>query len=99
MPYVGAEIWGGALWDIRAKLGREVADPIVASAWLGMTWPCGRVGQGIGVRQGLAIGRARRGSDAFPDDPGHIACARVPGSRMRVAARSTCASDLRFADP
>jgi hypothetical protein len=34
VPYAGAEIWGGAFWAIREKLGREQADAIVAAAWL-----------------------------------------------------------------
>jgi hypothetical protein len=39
MPYDGAKVWGGALWGIRTALGREVADPIVAAAWLTTNWP------------------------------------------------------------
>lgn len=39
ITYVGAEIWGGALWAIRDKLGREVTDSIVATAWLTVAWP------------------------------------------------------------
>jgi hypothetical protein len=39
MPYDGAKVWGGALWEIRTALGRDVADPIVATAWLATTWP------------------------------------------------------------
>ena len=39
MPYEGAEIWGGALWDVRARLGREVADGAIASAWRSTSWP------------------------------------------------------------
>ncbi|HXO73309.1 MAG TPA: hypothetical protein VN838_30500 [Bradyrhizobium sp.] len=38
MPYDGAKVWGGALWAIRTALGRDVADPIVAAAWLAMNW-------------------------------------------------------------
>jgi hypothetical protein len=34
MNYAGAEIWGGAFWGIRNKFGRDVADSIIASAWL-----------------------------------------------------------------
>jgi len=33
------EIVGGALWTVRAKLGREVADPILAATWLTVRWP------------------------------------------------------------
>jgi hypothetical protein len=31
--YVG-EIWSGAFWKMRNKLGREVADPLLAQAWI-----------------------------------------------------------------
>jgi len=34
MPYAGAEVWGGLFWEIREKLGRDVADSLMASAWL-----------------------------------------------------------------
>lgn len=33
----GGEIWGGALWEIRSKLQRDVADPALISAWRRMT--------------------------------------------------------------
>ncbi|MDJ0660140.1 MAG: hypothetical protein QNJ42_11715 [Crocosphaera sp.] len=33
-PQSGGEVWGGAFWQIRTKLGRDVADSIIASAWL-----------------------------------------------------------------
>jgi len=38
MPFVGAEIWDGACWAIRARLGREIADPIVVAAWQATMW-------------------------------------------------------------
>jgi len=38
-PSVGPEIWGGAFWEIRTRLSREVADPIFVTAWLTMVWP------------------------------------------------------------
>lgn len=30
----GGEIWGGAFWQMRSRLGREKLDPILAKAWL-----------------------------------------------------------------
>jgi hypothetical protein len=30
----GGEIWGGAFWEMRSRLGREKLDPILARAWL-----------------------------------------------------------------
>ena len=32
-------IWGGAFWEIREKLGRDVADSMIASAWLNFEVP------------------------------------------------------------
>jgi hypothetical protein len=34
IPYEGAEIWGGAFWEIRDKVGRDVADPVFVAAWI-----------------------------------------------------------------
>lgn len=31
-PYHGGEVWGGALWEIRKQLARDVADPLIVSA-------------------------------------------------------------------
>lgn len=36
--YSGGEVWGGAFWEIRAKLGQPVADPILAQAWNSSDW-------------------------------------------------------------
>jgi len=36
---VDVEVWGGALWAIRRKLGRDITDRIVAAAWVGVVWP------------------------------------------------------------
>jgi len=33
------EIWAGALWEIRSKIGNEVADKGVLSAWQSIPWP------------------------------------------------------------
>ena len=33
------EVWSGALWAMRTALGRDVSDPIIATAWLSMKWP------------------------------------------------------------
>ena len=38
-PHEHGEIWGGAFWDIRTKLGQETTDRAVAHAWLSMPWP------------------------------------------------------------
>lgn len=37
--YKGTEIWGGALWSIRARLGRDTADALIATAWMSVSWP------------------------------------------------------------
>jgi hypothetical protein len=39
MRFQGAEIWGGAFWAIRTRLGRDVADPMFLAAWQAMAWP------------------------------------------------------------
>ena len=39
MATEGAKVWGGALWEIRTRLGRDLADPIVTGAWLVTNWP------------------------------------------------------------
>lgn len=33
------EVWSGALWAMRTALGRDVLDPIIATAWLSTMWP------------------------------------------------------------
>ncbi len=33
------EVWSGALWAMRTALGRDVIDPIIATAWLSTQWP------------------------------------------------------------
>jgi hypothetical protein len=38
-PYLGAEVWGGAFWTLREKLGHDVADAVLASAWRKFTIP------------------------------------------------------------
>jgi hypothetical protein len=38
LTYDGAEIWGGAFWQIRDKLERDLADSVIAKAWLNTTW-------------------------------------------------------------
>jgi hypothetical protein len=39
MPYDGAEVWGGAFWEIREQIRPEVLDPILARAWQSVSWP------------------------------------------------------------
>jgi hypothetical protein len=39
MPYQGGEIWAGAFWEMRKRLGREIIDPLLASAWASTKWP------------------------------------------------------------
>src|SRR5262249_14208614 len=34
-----AEVWDGALWETRKRLGRDLADAIVAQTWFSMKWP------------------------------------------------------------
>lgn len=36
--YEGAEIWGGAFWEMRTQITREVMDPILAEAWMSKKW-------------------------------------------------------------
>lgn len=38
-PYLGAEIWGGAFWEMRERLSRNVADGLLASVWLNFSFP------------------------------------------------------------
>ena len=38
-PYLGAEIWGGAFWEMRERLSRDVADGLLASVWLNFFFP------------------------------------------------------------
>lgn len=33
------EIWGGAFWELRSLLGRDLADRLLARAWQSMAWP------------------------------------------------------------
>ena len=33
------EIWGGAFWQLRSVLGRDLADRLLAKAWRSMAWP------------------------------------------------------------
>jgi len=33
------EIWGGAFWQLRSVLGRDLADRLLARAWQSMAWP------------------------------------------------------------
>jgi len=33
---MSAQIWGGAFWDLRQKLGREVADQLLYQAWFAL---------------------------------------------------------------
>jgi hypothetical protein len=62
MSYVGAEIWGGAFWAIRAKLGREAADAIIAAAWLAMTWPPEESGRAPAFVEALLSAARAKGS-------------------------------------
>jgi hypothetical protein len=62
MPYAGAEIWGGALWAIRDRLGREPADSIIAEAWLGMAWPASESERAPGFVSALLKAAAAKGS-------------------------------------
>jgi hypothetical protein len=38
------EVWGGAFWEIRSVLGRDVADRLLARAWQSMAWPIAEQG-------------------------------------------------------
>jgi hypothetical protein len=31
--YDGAEIWGGAFWEMRLRIGQKVIDPFLVRAW------------------------------------------------------------------
>jgi hypothetical protein len=42
LPYTGAEIWGGAFWEMRTQYGRDAVDPILAQAWQSVQWPRSR---------------------------------------------------------
>jgi hypothetical protein len=33
------EMWGGAFWEIRDRLGRDFTDRLLVRAWLSMPWP------------------------------------------------------------
>ena len=37
----GAEIWGGALWEMRERAGREMMDSILAQTWMSKKWTKG----------------------------------------------------------
>lgn len=39
MSYDGAEVWGGLFWHLRARLGRDAADKLLAAAWLQFKMP------------------------------------------------------------
>jgi hypothetical protein len=34
MPQDGGEVWGGALWEVRARIGAEACDTLIARAWV-----------------------------------------------------------------
>jgi hypothetical protein len=38
-PHQYGEMWGGAFWDMSAKLNPDLADRIVVRAWQTMAWP------------------------------------------------------------
>ena len=38
-PQDRGEIWGGAFWQLRFVLGRDLVDPLLAKAWRSMVWP------------------------------------------------------------
>lgn len=65
LPYIGAEIWGGAFWEIREQLGRDTADAMIATAWLQFERP------GLDTREGpefvkILLARAKeRGRTPF----------------------------------
>ena len=39
LPQDRGEIWGGAFWQLRSVLGRDLADRLLAKAWGSMAWP------------------------------------------------------------
>jgi len=38
IPYEGAEIWGGAFWEMRDRVGQATMDSILAQAWMSRKW-------------------------------------------------------------
>jgi hypothetical protein len=41
-PHRYGEMWGGAFWDLRTKLGADLTDRILVRAWQTMEWPVGK---------------------------------------------------------
>lgn len=39
LPQDRGEIWGGAFWQLRSVLGRDLADRLLVRAWQSMAWP------------------------------------------------------------
>jgi hypothetical protein len=64
MPYDGAEIWGGMFWELRARLGREAADRLLASTWQQFEMPPGEAARAPAFARRLADQAARQGGAA-----------------------------------
>jgi hypothetical protein len=56
--YEGAEIWGGAFWEMRARLGQEMVDPLVVRAWFSMLKAAATVRPETFIRMLLREGEA-----------------------------------------
>jgi hypothetical protein len=44
----GAQVWGSALWEIRQRLGKDLADPLILKAWFNLTPTDARAAPGPG---------------------------------------------------
>lgn len=62
-PHDGGEVWGGALWAMRTALGREVIDPIIATAWLSTKWPDAEAEKPLAFANALLAAAGQRGPE------------------------------------
>jgi hypothetical protein len=63
MAIEGAKVWGGALWEIRTKLGHDVADPIVTGAWLVTNWPSQEADEPLAFTTALLAAAKQKGPE------------------------------------
>jgi hypothetical protein len=56
-------VWSGALWAMRTALGRDVSDPIIATAWLSMKWPNVDSEKPLAFTTALLTAAAKRGPE------------------------------------
>jgi hypothetical protein len=57
------EIWGGAFWEVRSVLGRDLADRLLARAWQSMAWPIAEQGTALKFIEVLLLNAKEIASD------------------------------------